>query len=95
MAEVLADIVLATTIAMAYADNIGQQTTINIEARGKVVSGGGNDIGVIVAVVTAAMLAVGGSDTAMAATAKVMVGVAAAGAMTAMKTILIQQRWIR
>ena len=42
MAEALADVVLATTIATAYADNIRQQTTINIEARGKVVSGGGN-----------------------------------------------------
>ena len=59
MAEVLADIALAImTIAMSYADNIRQQTTINIEARGKAVSGGCNDIGVIMVVVTAAMMAV-------------------------------------
>ena len=58
MAEALADVALATTNATAYADNIRQQTTINIEARGKVVSGGGNDRGVVVAVVTTAMTAV-------------------------------------
>ncbi len=58
MAEALADVVLATTIATAYADNIRQQTTINIEARGKVMSGGGNDRGVVVAVVTTVTTAV-------------------------------------
>ena len=57
MTEALADVVLATTIATAYADNIRQQTTINIEARGKVVSGGGNDRGVVVSVVTTATMA--------------------------------------
>jgi hypothetical protein len=58
MAEALADVALATTIATAYADNIRQQTTINIEARGKVVSGSGNDRGVIVALVTTATTSV-------------------------------------
>ena len=48
---------MAMTVAMAYADNIRQQTTINIEARGKVVSGGGNDRGVVVAVVTTVTMA--------------------------------------
>jgi hypothetical protein len=57
MVEALADVALAMTIAMAYADNIRQQTTINIEARGKVVSGGGNDRGVVMAVVTTATMA--------------------------------------
>ena len=42
MAKALVDVALVTTIATADADNIRQQTTINIEARGKVVSGGGN-----------------------------------------------------
>ena len=58
MAEVLADAVLATTIATEDADNIRQQTTINIEARGKAMSGAGNDRGVIVTVVTMATTAV-------------------------------------
>ena len=58
MAEALADVALATTIAMAYVYNIRQQTTINIEARGKAMSGGGNDRGVVVTVVTKAMMAV-------------------------------------
>ena len=53
MAEALADVALATTNATAYADNIRQQTTINIEARCKAVSGDGNDRGGIVAVVAA------------------------------------------
>jgi hypothetical protein len=57
MVEALADLALAMTVAMAYADNIRQQTTINIEARGKVVSGGGNDRGVVVSVVTTATMA--------------------------------------
>ncbi len=46
-AEALADVALATTIAMADADNIRQQTTINIEARCKAMSGIGNDRGVV------------------------------------------------
>ena len=54
MAEALADVVLATTIATADADNIRQQTTINLEARGKAVAGIGNNRGVVVAVVTMA-----------------------------------------
>jgi hypothetical protein len=54
MAEALADVALATTIA----DNIRQQTIINLEARGKAVSGIGNDRGVVVAVVTMATTAV-------------------------------------
>ena len=58
MVEALADVALVTTIPMAYADNIRQQTTINIEARGKVMSGGGNNRGVVVAVVTTATTAV-------------------------------------
>ena len=58
MVEVLADVVLAMTIATADADNIRQQTTIIIEARGKAVSGIGNDSGVVVGVVTIAMTAV-------------------------------------
>ena len=58
MAEALADVALATTIATADADNIRQQTTINLEARGKAVSGIGNDRGVVVAVVTMATTAV-------------------------------------
>ena len=58
MAEALADVALATTIATAHADNIRQQTVINIEARGIAVSGGGNNRGVVVAVVTTAMTAV-------------------------------------
>ena len=58
MAEALADVPLATTIAMADADNIRQQTTINIEARCKAMSGGGNNRGVVVAVVTTAVVAV-------------------------------------
>ena len=65
MAEALADVALATTIATAYADNIRQQTTINnqqstinIEARGKVMSDGGNDRGVVVVVVTTGMTVV-------------------------------------
>ena len=58
MTEALADVVLATTIATAYADNIRQQTTINIEARGKVVFGGGNDRGVVMAVLTTVTTAV-------------------------------------
>ena len=58
MAEALADVTLTTTIAMACADNIRQQTTINIEARGKAISGGGNDRGVVLAVVTTATAAV-------------------------------------
>jgi uridylate kinase len=58
MTEALADVVLATTIATAYADNIRQQTTINIEARGKVVVGGGNDRGVVMAVLTTVTTAV-------------------------------------
>ena len=57
MVEALADVALVTTIPMAYADNIRQQTTINIEARGKVMSGGGNNRGVVVAVVTTATTA--------------------------------------
>ena len=48
---------MAMTIATAYADNIRQQTTINIEARDKVVSGGGNDRGVVMVVVTTATMA--------------------------------------
>ena len=58
MVEALADAALATTIATADADNIRQQTTINLEARGKAVSGIGNDRGVVVAVVTMATTAV-------------------------------------
>ena len=46
MAEVL--------VATEDADNIRQQTTISIEARGKAVSGGGNDRGVVMAVATTA-----------------------------------------
>jgi hypothetical protein len=56
--EALADAALAMTIATADADNIRQQTTINIEAMGKAVSGVGNDRDVVVAVVTTAMTAV-------------------------------------
>ncbi len=58
IAEALADVTLAMTIATTDADNIRQQTTINIEARGKAMSGGGNDRGVVVTVVTKAMMAV-------------------------------------
>ena len=58
MAEVLADVALATRIAMEDADNIRQQTTTFIEATGKAVSGGGKDRGVIVAVVRTTMMAV-------------------------------------
>ncbi len=58
MAEALMDVALAATIAMDDADNIRQQTTINIEARCKAVSGGGNNRGVVVAVVTTAVAAV-------------------------------------
>ena len=58
MAEVLADVALATRIAMEDADNIRQQTTIIIEATGKAVSGGGKDRGVVVAVVRTTMTAV-------------------------------------
>ena len=58
MTEVLADVTLATTIATEDADNIRQQTTINIEARGKAVSGGGNDRGVVMTVVTMATMVV-------------------------------------
>jgi hypothetical protein len=57
MAEALVDVVLALTIATEDADNIRKQTTINIEARGKAVSGGGNDRGDVVAVVTKATTA--------------------------------------
>ena len=56
--EALADAALAMTIATADADNIRQQTTINIEAMGKAVSGVGNDRDVVVAVVTTALTAV-------------------------------------
>ncbi len=52
MAEALAEVALVTTITTADADNIRQQTTINIEAGGKAVSGIGNDRDVVVAVVT-------------------------------------------
>ena len=54
MAEALADVALVTTITTADADNIRQQTTINIEAMGKAVSGVGNDRDIVVAVVTTA-----------------------------------------
>ena len=54
MAEALADVALVTTITTADADNIRQQTTINIEAGGKAVSGVGNDRDIVVAVVTTA-----------------------------------------
>ena len=50
MAEVL--------VATEDADNIRQQTTISIEARGKAVSGIGNDRDVVVAVVIMATTAV-------------------------------------
>ena len=56
MAEALVDVALATTIATADADISRQQTTINNnqqQARGKAVSGDGNDRVGIVAVVTA------------------------------------------
>ena len=56
--EALADAALAMTIATADADNIRQQTTLNIEAMGKAVSGVGNDRDVVVAVVTTALTAV-------------------------------------
>ena len=58
MVEVLVDVALATTIAKEDADNIRQQTTINVEARGKAVSGGGNDRSGVVAVVTKATMVV-------------------------------------
>jgi len=58
MAEALSDAALVTTIATADADNIRQQTTISIEARGKAVSGIGNDRDVVVAVVIMATTAV-------------------------------------
>ena len=54
MAEALADVALVTSITTADADNIRQQTTINIEAGGKAVSGVGNDRDIVVAVVTTA-----------------------------------------
>jgi hypothetical protein len=54
MAEALADVALVTTITTADADNIRQQTTINIEAGGKAVSGVGNNRDIVVAVVTTA-----------------------------------------
>ena len=47
MTEALADVALATTVATADADNIRQQTTIDIEARGKAVSGVCNNRGVV------------------------------------------------
>ena len=58
MAEALADVALVTTITTADADNIRQQTTINIEAGGKAVSGVGNDRDIVVAVVTTATTSV-------------------------------------
>ena len=54
MAEALADVALVTSITTADADNIRQQTTINIEAGGKAVSGVGNNRDIVVAVVTTA-----------------------------------------
>ena len=47
MAETLADAPSPMAIATADADNIRQQTTIKIEARGKAVSGIGNDRDVV------------------------------------------------
>ena len=55
MVEALANAALAATIATADADNIRQQTTISKEARGKAMSGIGNDKDAVVAVVTMAM----------------------------------------
>ena len=52
MAEALADVALATTIATADADNSRQQTTINNRLR-QAVSGGGSDRGGVVAIVAA------------------------------------------
>ena len=52
MAEALADVALATTIATADADNSRQQTTIN-NRLGQAVSGGGSDRGGVVAIVAA------------------------------------------
>jgi hypothetical protein len=52
MAEALADVALATTIATADADNIRQQTTIN-NRLGQAMSGGGSDRGGVVAIVAA------------------------------------------
>ncbi len=52
MAEALADVALATTIATADADNSRQQTTIN-NRLGQAVSGCGSDRGGVVAIVAA------------------------------------------
>ncbi len=52
MAEALADVTLATTIATADADNSRQQTTIN-NRLGQAVSGGGSNRGGVVAIVAA------------------------------------------
>ena len=49
---------MVATIATADVDSIRQQTTINIEARGKAVSGIANNRGVVVAVVTMVTTAV-------------------------------------
>ena len=54
----LADVPLVATIATADVDSIRQQTTINIEARGKAMSGIANNRGVVVAVVTMVTTAV-------------------------------------
>ena len=55
MAEALADVALAMTIATVNADNSRQQTTNNNQqqARGKAVSGSGNNRGGVVAVMVA------------------------------------------
>ena len=47
MAEALVDAASPIAIATADADNIRKQTTIKIEARGKAVSGIGNDRDVV------------------------------------------------
>jgi hypothetical protein len=52
MAEALVDVALATTIAMADADNSRQQTTIN-NRLGQAVSGGSSDRGGVVGIVAA------------------------------------------
>ena len=54
----LADVPLVATIATADVDSIRQQTTINIEARDKAVSGIANNRGVVVEVVTMVTTAV-------------------------------------